>query len=138
MEYERYKEVTENLYNGKAYKKFQELVQNQNGKLNKIKISKKIISIKSKKEGYIKHINALELGEIARILGAGRLNKEDNIDFEVGIVLNKKVGDKIKKDEELLKLYINEKQIEEQKVLDCFEITKEKQEPTKLIKTIIN
>lgn len=133
-----YKEVTENLYNGKAYKKFQELVQNQNGKLNKIKISKKIISIKSKKEGYIKHINALELGEIARILGAGRLNKEDNIDFEVGIVLNKKVGDKIKKDEELLKLYINEKQIEQQKVLDCFEITKEKQEPTKLIKTIIN
>ncbi len=135
---EAYKEVTENLYNGKAYKKFQELVKNQNGKLNNIKISKKIISIKSQKEGYIKHINALSLGEIARILGAGRLNKEDKIDFEVGIVLNKKVGDKIKKGEELLKLYINEKEVEEEKILDCFTITKEKQNPTKLIKTIIN
>ena len=132
------KEVIENLYNGNAYKKFQELVKNQNGNLNKIKISKRIISIKSKKEGYIKNINALELGEIARIIGAGRLNKEDKIDFEVGIVLNKKVGDKVKKDEELLKLYINEKTIEEEKILNCFTITREKQEPIKLIKTIIN
>ena len=133
-----YKIVIENLYNGNAYKKFQELVQSQGGNLNQIKISNKIISIKSKEEGYIKHINALELGEIARLLGAGRLNKEDNIDFEVGIVLNKKVGDKIKIGEELLKLYINEKQVEEQKVLNCFEITQEKVEKTKLIKTIIN
>lgn len=132
------KEVIENLYNGNAYKKFQELVKKQNGNLNKIKISKRIISIKSKKEGYIKNINALELGEIARIIGAGRLNKEDKIDFEVGIVLNKKVGDKVKKDEELLKLYINEKTIEEEKILNCFTITREKQEPIKLIKTIIN
>lgn len=135
---EAYKEVTENLYNGNAYKKFQELVKNQNGNLNKIKISKNIISIKSKEDGYIKQINTLGLGEIARILGAGRLNKEDNIDFEVGIVLNKKIGDKIKKGEELLKLYINKKTIEEKDVIDCFTITKQKVEPTKLIKTIIN
>ena len=135
---EAYKEVTENLYNGNAYKKFQELVKNQNGNLNKIKISKNIISIKSKEDGYIKQINTLWLGEIARILGAGRLNKEDNIDFEVGIVLNKKIGDKIKKGEELLKLYINKKTIEEKDVIDCFTITKQKVEPTKLIKTIIN
>ena len=132
------KEVVENLYNGNAYKKFQELVQNQNGNLKKIKIAKKVLTIKSNKQGYIKNINALELGEIARILGAGRLNKEDKIDFEVGIVLNKKVGDYVKKEEELLKLYVNEKTVSEQQILDCFTITREKQEPTKLIKTVIN
>ena len=132
------KEVVENLYNGNAYKKFQELVQNQNGNLNKIKISKRVLTIKSNKQGYIKSINALELGEIARILGAGRLNKEDKIDFEVGIVLNKKVGDYVKKEEELLKLYVNEKTVPEQQIIDCFTITREKQEPTKLIKTVIN
>ena len=132
------KEVVENLYNGNAYKKFQELVQNQNGNLNKIKISKRVLTIKSNKQGYIKNINALELGEIARILGAGRLNKEDKIDFEVGIVLNKKVGDYVKKEEELLKLYVNEKTVPEQQIIDCFTITREKQEPTKLIKTVIN
>lgn len=133
-----YKEVTENLYNGKAYKKFQELVKSQNGDLRKIKISDKVILIKSKEDGYIKNINALKLGEIARILGAGRLNKEDKIDFEVGIVLNKKVGDKIKKGEELLKLYVKNKTIEENEILECFEITKTIEQPTKLIKTIIS
>ena len=133
-----YKEVTENLYNGKAYKKFQELVKSQNGDLRKIKISDKVIPIKSKEDGYIKNINALKLGEIARILGAGRLNKEDKIDFEVGIVLNKKVGDKIKKGEELLKLYVKDKIVEENEILECFEITKTIEQPTKLIKTIIS
>ena len=87
------KQVIENINNGKAYEKFKEFVKEQEGNLNQIKISKNIETIKSKKEGYISHINALELGEIARNIGAGRLNKEDNIDFEVGIVLNKKVGD---------------------------------------------
>ena len=132
------KEVIENLYNGNAYKKFQELVKNQNGNLNKIKLSKKVLTIKSNKQGYIKNINALELGESARILGAGRLNKEDKIDFEVGIVLNKKVGDYVRKEEELLKLYVNEKTVSQEQILDCFTITREKQEPTKLIKTVIN
>lgn len=132
------KEVVENLYNGNAYKKFLELVKSQEGNINRIKLAKKIISVKSTKQGYIKSINALELGEIARELGAGRLNKEDNIDYEVGIVLNKKVGDYIRKEEELLKLYINKKTVDEEIIQKCFTITREKQEPTKIIKTVIN
>ena len=89
-------------------------------------------------EGYIKSINAEALGEFARILGAGRLSKEDNIDYEVGIVLNKKVGDYVRKEDELLKLYVNKNSIPEEQILKCFQITREKQEPTKIIKTIIN
>ena len=130
-------EVLENLNNGKAYNKFVELVQNQEGNINNIKISKNILSIKSKEEGYIKHIDALRLGENARIIGAGRLSKEENIDFEVGIVLNKKVGDYIKKNEELLSVYINDKKLPEEEFIKCFEITKEKIEENKLIKEII-
>jgi pyrimidine-nucleoside phosphorylase len=131
------REVTENLNNGKAYNKFIELVQNQEGNINDIKISNNIISIKSKVEGYIKHIDALRLGENARIIGAGRLSKEDNIDFEVGIVLNKKVGEHINEGEELLKVYINDKTLPEEEFIKCFEITREKQEENKLIKEII-
>lgn len=133
-----YKLVIENLYNGKAYQKFQELVSYQNGNLNQIKISNKVISVKSKEEGYIEKINALQLGEYARILGAGRLNKEDNIDFEVGIVLNKKVGDYVTKGEELVKLYIKEKTTEEENIQKCFTIINQNVEPSTLIKTIIN
>ena len=131
------KEVIENLNNGKAYNKFVELVENQEGNIKNIKISKNILSIKSKEEGYIKHIDALRLGENARIIGAGRLSKEENIDFEVGIVLNKKVGDNIKEGEELLKVFINDKTLPEEEFIKCFEITKEKTEENKLIKEII-
>ena len=131
------KQVIDNLNNNKAYEKFKEFVKQQGGNLNKIKISDNVLSIKSKKEGYISKINALELGEIARIIGAGRLNKEDKIDFEVGLILNKKVGDYVKKGEELVKVYINEKSIDEKQVLNCFTITKTKQEKIELIKAII-
>ena len=130
-------EVAENLNNGKAYNKFVELVENQNGDINDIKVSNNILSIKSKEEGYIKHIDALRLGENARIIGAGRLSKEENIDFEVGIVLNKKVGDYIKEGEELLSVYINNKTLPEEEFIKCFEITKDKIEENKLIKEII-
>lgn len=130
-------EVIENLNNGKAYNKFVELVENQEGNINDIKVSNNILSIKSNEEGYIKHIDALRLGENARIIGAGRLSKEENIDFEVGIVLNKKVGDYINKGEELLKIYINNKTLSEEEFIKCFEITKEKIEENTLIKEII-
>jgi len=131
------KEVITNLYNNKAYEKFVELVQSQNGKIDSLNASKNIISVKSKEEGYITKINALQLGEYARIIGAGRLNKEDEINYEVGIVLNKKVGDYIKKDEELLKLYIDKTNIDEDNILKCFEINKKNKANTKLIKEIV-
>lgn len=130
-------EVTKNLNNGNAYNKFLELVENQGGNIDGVKISKNIISVKSRQDGYIKHIDALRLGENARIIGAGRLNKEDNIDFEVGIVINKKVGDFIKEGEELLKVYINNKTLQEEEFIKCFEITKDKIEENRLIKEII-
>ena len=131
------KEVTDNLYNNKAYEKFEELVINQNGNINNIEVSDKIISIKSKYEGYITKINALQLGEYARIIGAGRLNKEDQINYKVGIVLNKKVGEYISKNEELLKLYVDDKTIDEDKILNCFEIKTENNGKKTLIKEII-
>lgn len=132
-----YKLVIENLYNGNAYKKFVSFVQSQGGILNKISISSNVISVKSNVSGYVKHINALKLGDLARVLGAGRLSKEDTIDFGVGIVLNKKVGDFVKSGEELLKLYVNGKTVSEEEVLDCFDIVSDKQDEVKLIKTII-
>ena len=129
--------VKENLYNGKAYEKFKEWVKAQGGDETKIEVSNKKIEIKSKEEGYIKNIDALEIGKLARSLGAGRLTKEDIIDPKVGIVLNKKVGDTIEIDETLLTVYYDEKQINEDDVYNCFEITKEKVDKPKLIIDII-
>lgn len=130
-------EVADNLNNNKAYGKFVELINSQNGNLGNIKVSDKIVSIKSNKTGYISKINALGLGEYARILGAGRLSKEDIINHGVGIVLNKKVGDFINKDEELLKIYFDDKIVDSNLLLECFEIIDEEIQKNTLIKEII-
>ena len=69
---------------------------------------KRIIPIYAKKDAYIKKIDALTLGVEAMKLGAGRVKKEDSIDPNVGIVLNKQVGDYVKKGDKLLDIYVND------------------------------
>ncbi|MBQ9011812.1 MAG: thymidine phosphorylase [Bacilli bacterium] len=116
-------EYVENaLKNGTGYEKFKELVKYQHGNIDKIPVSSNLIEVKAKKEGYIKSIDALKIGELARKLGAGRLTKEDVIDHEVGFVLHKKVSDKVEKEESLITIYYNDKKVDEQEVLNCFEI----------------
>lgn len=80
---EAYLQLKDNLYNNKAYLKFEELVKYQNGDINNIDISDKVISIKSNKEGFVNKINTLKLGEIVKNIGGGRMNKEDSIDYGV-------------------------------------------------------
>ena len=108
------------LNNGEAYKKFEQLVKAQGGDINKIKISDKVFSIKSDKSGYINKIDVLHLGEIAKKIGAGRNSLDDIIDPEVGLVLNKKVGDYVEKEEELLKVYLKNKDVSISEILSCF------------------
>lgn len=125
------------LNNGEAYKKFEELVSAQSGDLKNLKISEKVFSIKSDKTGYINKIDALKLGEIAKQIGAGRNSLEDKIDYEVGLVLNKKVGDYVEKDEELLKVYLKNKDVSITQILDCFKIDNELEKKQELILDII-
>ena len=62
-------------------------------KIQKTKYQQQIIC---NTEGYIEKINAEIVGKIACYLGAGRIEKNDSIDMEAGIVLNYKVGDYVK------------------------------------------
>ncbi len=93
--------MLENILNGKAYNKLIELVKNQSGDItfiedtSKFRKAKIINSIISEKSGYLAKIDAKKIGEIACELGAGRVNKEDEINEAVGIVLNVKVRDKV-------------------------------------------
>ena len=130
-------EIKENLTNNKAYLKFEEFVKAQSGDLNKIEISNRIFSIKSNKEGFINHIDTFKLGEIVKNIGGGRQNKEDTIDYGVGIVLNKKTGDLVFENEEILKIYLNKKDVKISEVLDCFVISDILEEKQKLILDII-
>jgi len=125
--------VLEKLHNKEAYHKFLEWIKYQHGNIDELKISDKVISIKSQKTGYIQSIDALKLGEIARNIGAGRLRKEDKIDYSVGILLSKKVGDYVLENEELLKIYLSTKDVNLKEIIETYEIGPEYKEPNKLI-----
>ena len=58
-------------------------------------------------EGYVTSLNAEKIGVTSVHLGAGRIKKEDSIDKTVGIVLNKKTGDKVAKGDVIATLYTN-------------------------------
>ena len=101
--------VMESIKNKSAYKKFEEMVEAQGGKIDKIKVSNKVHFVKAPCSGEIKKINALEWGKISLHLGAGKENITDKIDYTVGIKLNKLLGDKVKKGDVLATVYYNKK-----------------------------
>ena len=115
--------VETTLKNNAGYEKLEEMVKYQHGNIDDIPVSKNTMEIISKDSGYVKSIDALKIGELARKLGAGRNTKDDEIDPTVGLILHKKVSDKVEKGESLATVYYNEKLIPEVDVLDCFEFS---------------
>ena len=132
-------EVQKVLQNGKAYEKFKEWITTQGGDITDAKSinnSKYIIEIKSKKEGFLHNISAIDIGTLALQLGAGRNKKEDSIDYDAGIILKKQCGDFVENGETLCVLYTNKEDFNEkiniEKYLDIFDIKEtepEKQSP---------
>ena len=111
---ENKKKLLENIYNGNGYNKFLELVKNQGGDIEYIKDTEKfkkpkyIEPVYAERSGYVEKINAEKVGNLECFLGAGRINKSDIIDNTVGIVLRKKVSEKIEKGEILGYIYSND------------------------------
>lgn len=143
---ENKKMILENVQNGKAYDKFLELVKNQNGDIEYIKDiskfekAKYIIPVLSEKDGFIEELNAEKVGQISVLLGAGRLRKEDSIDKAVGIVLKKKIADKVQKGEVLAYIHANNeekgKELAE-KLQEAYKISEIEIEKEKIILGIV-
>ena len=131
-----YAKIDEKINNKEAYNKFLEMVKYQGGDINSINLSKRIFSIKTDKEGYISSINALKLGELVKKMGGGRLEKNDSINHEVGINLSVKVGDFVKPNDELMRIYLGDKDISFKELGGIFTISQTKKEE-KLIYEII-
>ena len=112
------KALVENIKNGKAFEKFKEFVKAQGGDVEyidhpeKFPVAKNLIEIKSDSEGYIKTIDALAIGLGSCHLGGGRIKINDVIDMSAGIILNKKVGEFVKKGELLCTLHTNKDNVE--------------------------
>lgn len=99
------------LDSGAAFQKFHDMVDAQGGDTTYIDHPEKFPTalyhqeIKSTQTGYISNIEALGIGLDAMRLGAGREKEDDVIDYAAGIVLSKKVGDKVNKGDTLATLY---------------------------------
>lgn len=128
------------LENGSAYAKFEELIKAQDGDLSGgLPQAKYKIQIKAEKSGFVKKTDALKIAKAAKLLGAGRDKKDDPIDYSVGIILNKKIGDTVLDHENLATLYANTPTAEEAESLvkSAYEISECKAIKEPLIYKII-
>ena len=121
-----YKLALTNIENNKAYSTFKKFVHEQNGTLDKFKIDANYVDIVSDKSGFVKEIDALEIGKISLNLGAGRLNKDDFIDYNVGIKLFKKVNDRVEKGDVLGRIYYNSETFNFNDLKKCFKFSDKK------------
>ena len=131
---------------GSAFQKFIDICQEQGGdseylyhpeNYNKAAISFDICSVS---DGYISSMNAYNFGMAGVELGAGRKIKEDTVDPVSGIILNKKVGDFVKKGETIARCFTNKVEIEDEvraMLTRSIQVTEDKPKQKPMISSII-
>lgn len=108
--------LKETIDSRSAYKKFQEFVEAQGGNVEQIlhpdllPKAKYVIPVLAEAEGNVQRILAQEIGIACMMLGGGRETKESTIDPAVGIILNKKIGDGVKKGDVLAYIHANDRE----------------------------
>ncbi|MEI7473394.1 MAG: thymidine phosphorylase [bacterium] len=114
------KALRESLANGKAYSKFIEMVEAQSAVKNFVlPTAEHLIEVKADSEGFITETDALTIAKASKILGAGRETKEDPIDYAVGVVLTKKIGDKVAKGDTIAVVHANSLELGKDAVKTC-------------------
>ncbi|MFS7261391.1 pyrimidine-nucleoside phosphorylase [Carnobacterium divergens] len=137
--------LKEAIQSGAATTKFKEMIRNQGGDESivdhpeNLPQAEFVIELPAKESGYISEMVADQLGIAAMLLGAGRRTKEDTIDYSVGLMLHKKVGDSVTAGEPLVTVYANSQTIDDvkAKIYENIFITKEKVAEPTLIHQII-
>ena len=132
------------IQSGKALDKFKTFISNQGGDVSiierpdSLEDAKYKIEYTAQKDGFISEMVANEIGVASMMLGAGRQTKEDIIDLSVGIVLNKKVGDKVNAGESILTIHSNKENVNDifDKLNESIKIDSEGYTPTLIHKII--
>ena len=141
------KMLEECIADGSAFTKFLDMVQAQGGDIEyilhpeKFQVAKIITPIYAREEGYVKSINALEIGLSSMTLGGGRETLDDVIDMSAGIMLVKKIGDQVKKGDVLCYLHTNKSddvvKQEAETVYNAYSFTKDFVNKTQVVLEII-
>jgi pyrimidine-nucleoside phosphorylase len=104
------KELRKTLTDGRAFNKLRLMVVSQKGDVSMIDHPEKFLTAKTHhvyadKDGYVESFLTTDIGTAARLLGAGRLTKEDVLDLAVGVDVHKKIGDRVTKGDLLATIY---------------------------------
>lgn len=141
-----YTKAKEMLYSGKALYKLREMIEAQGGDVRIIDeykglgLAKYSHSIEANDIGYISSLDAHKIGEASQLSGAGRMKKEDDIDYQAGIVIYKKIGEQVAEGDKVLEIFSNDKDKLERAVslaMNSFTITRENIRAPKIIKKVI-
>lgn len=129
-----YRACWDKIDSGGAYAKFDEWVRAQGATGYDFKAAKYQQEVQVPTGGFVKKIHAQQVGEIASLLGAGRLTMADTIDPSAGIKLHFKVGDQITGP--LATIYTDKEEVLPEaieRLKQAYEITDHDQEPNPLI-----
>ena len=146
-EEEALKKARKSIEDGSALEKLRQMIKYQGGDPNVIddysimgEAPEEIdLTYEEDEEVYVEGVNALLIGKASVLLGAGRNKKEDLIDHNVGIIVHKKIGDKLHKGDVIATLYSNGTSTDEaiQMILDSYTLTKEEvKKPQVIYETI--
>ena len=134
------------IEDGSALNKLAQLVEGQGGDKNAVYNTGLLPSAPvryeaiCKQTGYVKHISAADVGLVSMHLGGGRVTKESEIDLSVGLILNKKVGDRIEAGESLGTIHATSMEKAEQAaelLRGCYTIVPDPVEKPAFIKGIV-
>ena len=134
------------LSDGRALEKFRQMVRRQGGddriveepeRMGSSRYSRDVLA---ERDGFIAEMAAQEIGRASQHLGAGRLRKEDEIDFTAGIRMHVRIGDSVQEGDVLATLYgADSRRLEEAEIImeAAIRISAEPATPPKLIQKII-
>ena len=103
------------IRDGSGLAKLRQMVEAEGGdpsyidleKIDRLCQVKRMIPVYPDCDGYICEMNAEGIGTAAQLLGAGREQKEDEIDHAVGLIMHKRLGDPVSMEEPFCTLYVN-------------------------------
>ncbi|MBI5034332.1 MAG: thymidine phosphorylase [Chloroflexi bacterium] len=139
-------QVESALNDGRALKKFAEWIDAQDGDarvVNDYSILPKasiIQDVRAPRDGYVAGVNAEEIGWTIVDLGGGRAKKADTIDYAVGAVFHRKIGERVARGDALLTLHANSHakfQDAAKRLLAAYEFSDSKPTPPTLIHKVI-
>ena len=135
------------IADGSALKKLAEMVEAQYGDSRAVYDTSLLPEAAFKREvpsaegGYVAHIEAEDVGLVSMHLGGGRVTKDSAIDLSVGVMLHKKVGDRVEPGESLATIHASDerKAAEAAELLKkCYTLSQSPVEKAPFIKAVVS